>query len=125
MDEYTVLEHFMLYSGLDAKAAANWFSVVTACAEYVRRIVRKGVDIARNKKLLCDAAGALAFYRYTLAQYTDESAASFSAGDVKISTDIEKSCNAAKMLKDAAFESIKDIIETGDFYFCTTDGGAV
>ena len=37
MDEYTVLEYFfMLYSGLDAKAAANWFSVVTACAEYVR-----------------------------------------------------------------------------------------
>lgn len=115
MDLQFIFDRFCLISGLDEEAAAPYMSLCSEAAADISKRVKKGVDTQAESVRLSSAAAALAYYRYAKFTAAAQGGISFSAGDVRVANDGEKSLLLAERVKDEALAQVSDLLADDSF----------
>ena len=114
--EHTV-NSFMLLTSLDDVSAEKWRPLCKSASRDIYTRLKSGVDIHNNMKRLCEAAGALAFYRYQLMNAAGDGGMSFKTGDVTVGGLSVNIIHLAALVRDEALFSIRDLIDDNAFAF--------
>jgi hypothetical protein len=109
------VRRFTQLANLTAEEAAPWQTLCSDCLVRVRSQCRAEVDWSAQSDVLCDAASALAFYRYALCCASNEGG-SWTVGDVKVQ-DSGQQVAAAKALWQEAERQIAPLLQNSLFYF--------
>jgi hypothetical protein len=108
------VRRFTMLANLTEEEAAPWETLCSDCLVRVRSQCRAEVDRTAQRELLCDAASALAFYRYTLC--CCGTGGDWTVGDVKVQESTQQVA-AAKALWQEAERQIAPLLENPLFYF--------
>lgn len=116
IDVSLVTERFLL---LAAKSEADE-TIEALCqsgAQKLEHIVKEDADL--DNALIINAAASDAFYNWVLINKagSENDFKSFRAGDITVQNDVGFSLDAAKAIRDEAFETIADLFDDRDFYF--------
>lgn len=113
----TVLERFILLSGLTSNEAA---SALPFCSAAANEISEKMLSYASDTdERLIMAAASMAFYKWTLMSSSGENdiLSSFKAGDVTVSCDTRATIAAAESLKNDTLLSASPLLKDNGFCF--------
>ena len=106
-----VCEVFYLLSGKEGDCSL----LCASAADAILARVKKSARAERWLKPLCYAAGALAYYRYSLSHELDNTSV-YKAGDIQIKSDAHlPALNAEKLLRDA-LDAVSPVL-CGEFAF--------
>lgn len=111
-----VINRFALISGLEPREVSKWTVLCVDAVQYLRQRILSEADLCEaNVMRLCNAAAALAYYKYTL--YSPSAAVrSFSAATVTVSMG-EDEKHRAKTLWEEEQALVSDLVRTEDFCF--------
>jgi len=119
--EQVVLE-FILLTSMDKTESERWRPLCRAAAGDIARRVKEGMNLYANMKRLCEAAGALAYYRFQLIAASGEGGMKFKAGDVTVGGLTVSGIKLAAMVRDEALFAVRDLIDEGAFAFVPCGG---
>ena len=116
IDTSLVTDRFLMLASLE-NADETVQSLCQSGINKLESIINPDADDTDTR--LVDAAAGDAFYQWVLINKaaSKDDFKSFRAGDITIQNDVSKSVEAAKAIRDAAFDAIADLIEDRDFYF--------
>ena len=112
-----IYQRFLLLSALEADEAAPWFPLCEEAAMSLSKRLKAGVREVDWEPLLENAAAAMAFCRYTAVNASENTAESFSVGDIRIAQNVREKAAMAERIKNEALHSIASILEDDDFVF--------
>lgn len=121
LDSRKVNDMFVMLSGLNRdEAREHAFLCKIASEEIYNNLICS--DCANdNMLILCNAAGALAFYRFTLTGSVGENISSARIGDVTISQENGDCVKRAALVRDEYMKSVAHLLKANDFVFMSTD----
>ena len=111
MDENSVMENFMLLSGLSREEAEAWRGLCHWAIASVYGKLRKGIDLLAWKDAISYAIATMMYYKYTLRRVAQNGSTVFSAGDVKLTERTDDILKAAKDLCEDGMASIAGLCE--------------
>ena len=116
IDDSLVTERFLMLASL-SEADEKVQTLCQSASLKLERIVRENTDL--DNSLIINAAAADAFYRWALINKagSQDDFKSFRAGDITVQNDVRVSLDAAKAIRNEAFEAIADLLEDRAFYF--------
>ena len=117
MNIQEILMRFALIADLNLEEAAPWLPICSEAAEEIRGQLKNAADEATHARRLTAAAAALAFYRYTLYRASGSGMDTFSAGDVKITSDKKNSVQIAQSVWCNARNTVSDVLKDDGFLF--------
>ncbi len=122
MDLLLVLAVFCRLTGLSESEGRRYLPLCRAAAAALTRRLAPQVDLAAEQDTLCHAAGAAAYYRYVMRTALEEGAATFAAGDVKVTDHTDRRIAAARALLEEAMRSVAHLLCEDDFAFLEVKG---
>lgn len=110
-------ERFMLLSGIEEEELLRWMPVVVDAVEYVKSLLKSGVNAEDNSDLLSSAAGTYAYYKWSIYNNSSD-IKSFKAGDITVTEDSTKtnSNNALKLWRQC-LDEISFLTKDSKFFF--------
>ncbi len=116
IDVSLVTERFLLLASLSA-ADETVEALCQSGAERVEHMVKENADLSDSR--LINAAASDAFYQWSLINKAGakDDFKSFRAGDITVQNDVGVSLDAARIIRDEAFETAADLLDDRDFYF--------
>lgn len=117
MDPEDTLERFALIADISLAEAAQWLPLCEEACSEIESHLKESVDIDANSRRLTTAAASLAFYRYVLYINASGNTESFTAGELRIKTDVDSTIKLAYAVWLDAKYAISDLLEDSDFMF--------
>lgn len=116
IDVSLVTERFLLLACMSA-ADETVEALCQSGADRVEHMVKENADLSDSR--LINAAASDAFYQWTLINKaaSKDDFKSFRAGDITVQNDVGVSLDAARIIRDEAFETAADLLDDRDFYF--------
>lgn len=112
-----ILEKFSIISGITSpEEIAPWITVCEDAYIDIKTNLKDDVDLEKHSRRLNSAAASLAFYRYVLYQ-ASSGAHTFTAGEIRIRTDIKTSVKLAHNVWLDAKRGIADLLKDEEFVF--------
>ena len=112
-----VLERFAIIASLTDSVSSKWSFIVEDAVAEIKSKLKSDIDENINGRRLTAAAAALSFYKYTLYKAASDELESFSAGDISIKSNCQKSIEIAFSVWNEAKKSILDLLNDDEFYF--------
>lgn len=119
MDLNTILDRFILLSGLDRSAALSWASILEDAGRYVRTLCAKEEPTDDENTRLDSLAGVYAYYRYLV--YTFDNTRTVRAGDLSVTYD-SGALNRAEQLWKSELAQNGDLVDGSYFTFRSVRG---
>ena len=113
----TILEHFVLISGIPEDEVAEYIPMCEDAQEEITSNLKSNADTSAYERKLNVAAATLAFYKYTLCRASGGNAESFTAGELRIKNNLQSNVNMAYRLWSEAKKAISPLIQDTDFFF--------
>ena len=95
MDPEATLERFALIADISLAEAEKWRSLCEEACSEIESHLKESVDIVADYRRLTTAAASLAFYRYVLYINASGNTESFTAGELRIKTDVDSTIKLA------------------------------
>jgi len=120
LDNRMVSDMFVMLSGLNrAKAHEHAFLCKLAADEIYINLIYKSCA-GDNMRGLCNAAGALAFYRFMLNTSAGENFSSARLGDITINQKNDERVEKAALVRDEYMRPVAHLLKANDFLFTST-----
>lgn len=110
-----IFSRFLLLSGLEAQEALRYRPFCEEAGRALSARLRPEAQGADER--LAAAAAAMAFYQYALLQSSQNNAASFSAGDIRVTKDEKGALAAAAVLREQAIAAAAPLLQDEGFAF--------
>ncbi len=117
MDLQEILKRFSTIANLSWDEAAHWATICEDSYSEIKNHLRDGVDENEHSRRLNVAAAALAFYKYVSYRASGGGMESFTAGEIRIKTNVEANIKIAYSVWKDAKMAISDLLKDDNFVF--------
>ena len=112
-----VLEHFAIIANISITEGSPWILLCEDACNDILAHLKDSVNVSEHSRRLAVAAASLAFYRYSLYNSASGATESFSAGELRIKTDVKSTVKLAYSVWAEAKHNIADLLRDDDFTF--------
>ena len=117
METQNIVERFALISGLDSEKASTLTYICNDAKDEILSKLLPDVDIDSHSERLVAAAAALSLYKYMQYKSLEQTAESFSAGDITVKENTHQAVSTAFEIWNEEKAKIADIVQDDDFVF--------
>lgn len=117
MNVQKIVERFALISGMNLEKAGTLTYICNDAKNEILSKLLPDVDTNLHSERLIAAAAALSLYKYMQYKAVEQTAESFSAGDITIKENVKQATEAAYEIWACERAKISDLLRDDDFVF--------
>lgn len=117
MELQQIVERFALISSLGLETASEFTYICDDAKNEITSKLLPDVDVDSHSERLIAAAAALSLYKYVLYKSVNQTAESFSAGDITVKENANQAVKVAYEIWLEEKAKISDLLQDNDFLF--------
>lgn len=117
MNTVEIVEEFSKLLGVTGEKGMEYYTICKGAEESVRLMLIDKNSEALYPSLLCRAAAALAYYRYTLVKTAETPSGGYQVRDIRVGACSAENTEAARKLWYQSLNDLSGIVKDTDFIF--------